>query len=44
MAEYALRGLSQPIGVAEWQLTRALAIELRRSLPTTEELDAALTN
>ncbi|GAA3998526.1 hypothetical protein GCM10022408_06790 [Hymenobacter fastidiosus] len=42
VAEYALRGLNQPIGVAEWQLTRALPAELRRSLPTSEELDAAL--
>ena len=42
VSEYALRGLSQPIGVAEWQLTRALPAELRRSLPTTEELDAVL--
>jgi predicted nuclease of restriction endonuclease-like (RecB) superfamily len=42
VSEYALRGLSQPIGVAEWQLTRALPAELLRSLPTTEELDAAL--
>ncbi|WP_345075247.1 DUF1016 domain-containing protein [Hymenobacter fastidiosus] len=42
VAEYALRGLSQPIGVAEWQLTSALPPELRRNLPTTEELDAAL--
>ena len=43
VSEYALRGLSQPIGVAEWQLTRALPAELLRSLPTTEELDAALS-
>lgn len=42
VAEYALRGLSQPIGVAEWQLTTTLPAELRRSLPTMEELDAAL--
>ncbi|SHJ41413.1 Predicted nuclease of restriction endonuclease-like (RecB) superfamily, DUF1016 family [Hymenobacter daecheongensis DSM 21074] len=42
VAEYALRGLSQPIGVAEWQLTTTLPAELRRSLPTSEELDAAL--
>ncbi len=40
--EYALRGLSQPIGVAEWQFTSALPTELRRSLPTAEELEAAL--
>lgn len=43
VAEYALRGLSQPIGVAEWRLTRALPAALRRSLPTPEELNAALT-
>jgi predicted nuclease of restriction endonuclease-like (RecB) superfamily len=42
VAEYALRGLSQPIGVAEWQLTTTLPAELRRSLPTLEELDAVL--
>ncbi|AII54294.1 hypothetical protein N008_20195 [Hymenobacter sp. APR13] len=42
VAEYALRGLSQPIGVAEWQLTTTLPAELRRSLPTSEELDAVL--
>lgn len=44
VSEYALRNLRQPIGVAEWQLTRALPAELRRSLPTTEELDAAFGN
>ncbi|MBC6697334.1 PDDEXK nuclease domain-containing protein [Hymenobacter puniceus] len=42
VAEYALRGLGQPIGVAEWQLTATLPAELRRSLPTSEELDAVL--
>ncbi|MFC6225886.1 YhcG family protein [Hymenobacter artigasi] len=42
VSEYALRGLSQPIGVAEWQLTRALPPELRRSLPSSDELEAAL--
>ena len=42
VSEYALRGLSQPIGVAEWQLTRALPPELQRSLPSSEELEAAL--
>ena len=35
VSEYALRGLNQPIGVAEWQLTRTLSAELRRSLPTS---------
>ena len=42
VSEYALRGLSQPIGVAEWQFTGALPAELRRSLPTAEELETAL--
>ena len=41
ITEYALRGLTQPVGVAEWQLTRALPAELRGALPTTEELGAA---
>lgn len=42
VSEYALRGLSQPIGVAGWHLTQALPPELRLNLPTTEELEAAL--
>ncbi|WP_195809376.1 PDDEXK nuclease domain-containing protein [Hymenobacter polaris] len=42
VSEYALRGMSQPIGVAQWQLTRALPPELRQDLPTSEEVDAAL--
>lgn len=42
VSEYALRGMSQPIGVAQWQLTRALPPELRQALPTSEEVDAAL--
>lgn len=44
VSEYALRGMSQPIGVAQWQLTRALPPELRRDLPTSEEVDAALNS
>ncbi len=42
VSEYALHGLSHPIGVAEWQLTRALPAELRRNLPSPAELEAAL--
>ena len=42
ISEYALRGLSQPIGVAEWQLTRSLPPELRRDLPTEEEVTTRL--
>ena len=42
--EYALRGLTKPIGVAEWaeQLTAALPEELKGSLPTVEELEREL--
>lgn len=45
MVEYALQGLSRPIGVASWtaQLTRMLPEELRASLPTVEELERGLT-
>lgn len=42
ITEYALRGLTQPVGVAEWQLTRALPEALRGVLPTVEELEAEL--
>ena len=46
VAEYALRGLDQSIGVAEWQtqLTDTLPDDLRGSLPTIEEIEAELAN
>ncbi len=37
--EYALRGLNKPIGVSEYQLTRALPDNLKPSLPTIEEIE-----
>lgn len=45
VAEYALRGYSAPIGVAEWTtaLTTSLPAELASSLPTIAELEAELT-
>ena len=45
LAEYALRDLKKPIGVAEWKikLTRALPKKLQGSLPTIEEIEAELT-
>jgi len=45
VAEYALRGYSKPIGVAEWetQITRALPERLKTSLPTIEELEEELS-
>jgi predicted nuclease of restriction endonuclease-like (RecB) superfamily len=44
IVEYALRGFSQPMGVAEWetQLTETLPDELKGSLPTIEEIEAEL--
>ena len=45
MVEYALQGMTRPIGVASWtaQLTRMLPEELQASLPTVEELERGLT-
>ncbi|MHA7650475.1 PDDEXK nuclease domain-containing protein [Mycobacterium sp. ML4] len=44
VAEYALRGYTAPIGVAEWKtaITASLPSELETSLPTVEELEAEL--
>lgn len=42
VAEYALRGMTQPIGVSQYELTRALPRELRASLPSIEEIEAEL--
>lgn len=44
LVEYALGGMSHPMGVAEWetQLTQVLPDNLRDSLPTVEELEAEL--
>ncbi len=44
VAEYALRGYTAPIGVAEWKTAIAASLppELETSLPTVEELEAEL--
>lgn len=44
IAEYALRDLSKPIGVAEWQtkLVQSLPDNLRASLPSIEQLEKEL--
>jgi predicted nuclease of restriction endonuclease-like (RecB) superfamily len=44
VAEYALRGMTSPIGVAEWTdaVTTSLPDELSSTLPTIEELEAEL--
>lgn len=43
VAEYALRGTSQPIGIAEYEFSRAIPDHLKPSLPTIEELEEELT-
>ena len=43
IAEYALRGVSKPIGISEYELTRALPPSLKSVLPTVEEIETELT-
>ncbi len=40
VVEYALSDIHKPMGVSEYQLTRALPDNLKASLPTIEELEA----
>jgi predicted nuclease of restriction endonuclease-like (RecB) superfamily len=42
VAEYALRDLSKPMGVATYRLTKALPTDLQESLPSIEELKKEL--
>jgi len=42
-AEYALRDIHKPIGVAEYELTRSLPQELATSLPSIEDIEAEMT-
>lgn len=46
VAEYALRGIKKPMGVAEWEtrITKSLPEELKGSLPTVEEIEAELAS
>lgn len=43
LAEYALRDINKPIGVADYELTRALPAELASSLPSIEDIEAELS-
>lgn len=43
VAEYALRGADKPIGISEYELTRALPPGLKSALPTVEEIEAELS-
>jgi predicted nuclease of restriction endonuclease-like (RecB) superfamily len=40
--EYALQGMSKPIGVSEFAVTQALPAELKSNLPTVEEFENEL--
>jgi predicted nuclease of restriction endonuclease-like (RecB) superfamily len=42
LAEYALRDIHKPIGVSDYELTRALPEDLKSSLPSIEEIEAEL--
>ncbi len=42
IAEYALRGMSQPIGIAEYELSKAIPDDLRTQLPTIEQIENEL--
>ncbi len=42
VAEYALRGMNKPIGVSEYELTRALPESLQSALPSIEAIEAEL--
>ena len=42
MAEYALRDVGKPMGIAEFRLSDALPESVRGSLPTVEALEAEL--
>ena len=44
LAEYALRGMDRPIGVSEYELTRALPAELASALPTIDAIEAELAS
>jgi predicted nuclease of restriction endonuclease-like (RecB) superfamily len=42
VAEYALRGMTKPIGVAEYELVQQIPEALKGSLPTIEEIEQEL--
>lgn len=41
-AEYALKGIEKPIGISEYQLTKAIPESLKTNLPTIAEIEAEL--
>ena len=43
-AEYALRGMDKPIGISEYELTRALPENYKGSLPSIEDIENQFLN
>ncbi len=43
IAEYALRGMTQPIGIAEYEIDKAISAEIKTELPTIEDIEQATT-
>lgn len=44
IAEYSLRDVNKPIGIAEYELTQSIPENLKGSLPTIEEIENELEN
>lgn len=44
IAEYSLRDINKPIGIAEYELTQSIPENLKGSLPTIEEIERELEN
>jgi len=44
VAEYALRGINQPIGVSEYQLSKLLPEDFKSALPSIEEIEEELNS
>ena len=44
IAEYALRGTTQPIGIAQYDLNKAIPDELTPDLPTIEKIERELSS
>ena len=42
MAQYALEGSSQPIGISEYQLSTLIPDDFKSQLPSIEEIEASL--
>lgn len=44
VAEYSVEDMSQPIGIAKYELTKVLSDDFKSSLPTIEEIEKELLN